>query len=81
VRINRTIDDMKNQALHYVRSELSTIGALLARTTGQTDTIRNILRELEDGLAELSGITTDAVEDSGAAWHTPGVRERQRTKG
>lgn len=48
VRINKTIDDIKNQALDYVRSELSTIDALLSRVGGRTDEIRKTI----DGLQE-----------------------------
>ena len=39
VRINSTIDDIKEQALEYVQSELTTIDALLSQASGQTDKI------------------------------------------
>lgn len=47
VRINKTIDDMKNQALDYVRSELSTIDALLSGAKGRTEEIRRIMEDLQ----------------------------------
>jgi hypothetical protein len=53
IRINRTIEKIKEQALRYVREELATIDALLSRTAGQTDDIRAALRDLEGGLTTL----------------------------
>jgi hypothetical protein len=53
VRINTTIEDVREQALRYVREELSTIDALLSGTTGQADDIKAVLRGLEDGLTKL----------------------------
>lgn len=48
VRINKTIDDIKNQALDYVKSELSTIDALLSGVRGRTDEIRRLMGDLQD---------------------------------
>lgn len=48
VRINKTIDDVKNQALNYIRSELSTIDALLSGVSGRTDEIRRIMADLQE---------------------------------
>jgi hypothetical protein len=56
-RINRTIDDMRRQALNYVRDEFSTIESLLSRSHGRTDDIRELIRLLGDasrGLSDLS---------------------------
>lgn len=68
VRINKTIDDIKYQALDYVRSELSTIDALLSQTTGQSDNIKAMLRDLEYSLAKLDGTATISVVEG-----SPGV--------
>jgi hypothetical protein len=48
VRINKTIDDIKNQALDYVKSELSTIDALLSGVSGRTDEIRRLMGDLQE---------------------------------
>jgi len=53
IRINKTIDDVKNQALDYIRSELSTIDALLSRVSGRTDEIRRIIVDLQDKVKML----------------------------
>lgn len=53
VRINKTIDDVKNQALDYIRSELSTIDALLSRASGRTDEIRRIMADLQEKVKML----------------------------
>ncbi len=47
VRINKTIDDVKNQALDYIRSELSTIDALLSGVSGRTEEICRIMADLQ----------------------------------
>jgi GTP-binding protein EngB required for normal cell division len=47
VRINKTIEDIKNQALDYIRNELSTIDALLCGVSGRTDEIRRIMGDLQ----------------------------------
>jgi len=39
VRINRTIDDIKDQALDFIRNELATIEALLTQVSGNTEKI------------------------------------------
>ncbi len=62
VRINKTIDVMKSQALEYVRSELSTIDALLSRSTGQTDMISHALKDLEGALATLDDRTGNSPD-------------------
>jgi GTP-binding protein EngB required for normal cell division len=46
VRINKTIEAIKDQALKYVYDELSTIDALLSQTTGQSDKINMMIDEL-----------------------------------
>ena len=62
VRINRTIEEIRDQALTYVQEELSTIDALLSRTAGQTDDIRAALGDLERGLTTLDGMNTAAAQ-------------------
>jgi GTP-binding protein EngB required for normal cell division len=54
VRINKTIDDIKNQALDYVKSELSTIDALLSGVSGRTDEIRRIMDDLQSKMQSLA---------------------------
>lgn len=54
-RINRTIDDMRKQALKYVQEELSTIESLLSRSHGRSDDIRAMIRTLQDASEKLSG--------------------------
>lgn len=49
-RINRTIEEMRKQALKYVQDELDTIDALLSRTQGQSEEIRGLIRELQGAL-------------------------------
>ncbi len=46
-RINRTIEEMRRQALKYVQDELATIDALLSRTQGQSEEIRSLILELQ----------------------------------
>ncbi len=53
VRINKTIEDIKNQALNYVRNELSTIDALLSRVSGRTDEIRKTIDDLQEKINTL----------------------------
>jgi GTPase Era involved in 16S rRNA processing len=50
VRINRTIEEIKGQALEYVRNELSTIDALLSSSAGKTEEVR----QAQKALSELS---------------------------
>jgi len=53
VRINKTIEDIKNQALDYIRNELSTIDALLSGVSGRTDEIRRIMGDLQEKVKTL----------------------------
>lgn len=53
-RINRTIDEMRKQALKYVQDELSTIESLLLKSQGRTDEIQNMIKTLKDQSARLS---------------------------
>ena len=46
VRINKSIGEIKGQALEYVRNELSTIDALLSQAGGKTDEIRRTRKQL-----------------------------------
>jgi len=45
-RINKAIEEMKKQSLKYIQDELATIEALLSRSHGQTDEIRQAVEEL-----------------------------------
>ncbi len=53
VRINRTIDEIKKQALEYVQNELSTIDALVSGKTGQTERIKDLIRALGENIAVI----------------------------
>ena len=55
VRINRTIEDIRDQALRYVQDELATIDGLLSRFAGQSEEIRRTIGGLRDELRELTG--------------------------
>ncbi|OPY10885.1 MAG: Isoniazid-induced protein IniA [Syntrophus sp. PtaU1.Bin005] len=52
-RINAAIDSMKEQAVGYVRDELTTIDALLSKTGGQSEEIRRITEELKEASERL----------------------------
>ena len=52
-RINRAIEEMRKQAIDYVKEELSTIDALLSKTHGQTDEINETIQKLNEGLQDL----------------------------
>lgn len=54
IRINRTIEGMRDQALKYVQDELATIDSLLSRTAGQSEEIRKTINELQDCLRGLT---------------------------
>ena len=70
VRVNKTIENVKEQALRYVREELATIDALLSGTVDQKDEIQVILTGLEHGLAGLDEIDTGSSES--------GIREARQ---
>ena len=55
VRINRTIEEIRDQALKYVQDELTTIDGLLSQTAGQSGEIRKTINELRAGLHALTG--------------------------
>ena len=46
-RINKAIDVMRKQATQYIKDEISTIDALLSKTHGQTNEIRELILELQ----------------------------------
>jgi len=56
IRINKSIGEIKEQALEYVRNELSTIDALVSQTGGKTDEIRNMRKQLNE-LLDTFGTT------------------------
>ncbi len=45
--INMSIDTMRRQAVSYISEELTTVEALLSRTQGQTDSIRQSIQQIE----------------------------------
>jgi GTP-binding protein EngB required for normal cell division len=53
VRINRTIEEIRDQALKYAADELSTIDGLLSQTAGKSGEIGKTMDELREGLREL----------------------------
>jgi len=53
VRINKTIEEIKEQALEYVYNELLTIDALLSEAGGRTDEIRRIMLDLQESVKVL----------------------------
>jgi hypothetical protein len=53
VRINKSIEKIRDQALKYVRDELSTIDKLLSRSAGRSEGIHNTIQELQDNLKKL----------------------------
>ena len=55
IRINRTIEELRDQALKYVQDELTTIDGLFSRSAGHSEEIRRTIGELRDGLRELTG--------------------------
>jgi hypothetical protein len=44
---NNATEAMRTQTINYIHEELSTIDALLSRTHGQTDDIKNLISQLE----------------------------------
>jgi hypothetical protein len=52
-RINKAIEEMRKQAINYVKEELSTIDALLSKTRGQTGEINENIKILQEGLQSL----------------------------
>ena len=52
-RINRAIEEMRKQVINYVKEELSTIDALLSKTQGQTEEIREAIQKLSEALQGL----------------------------
>lgn len=60
IRINKAIEEVRDQALKYVQDELSTIDALVSKVRGQSDEIRNAIKELRDGLKEIGESDTNS---------------------
>jgi len=54
-RINKTIHQMKEQALKYVHDELGTIEALLLKVGGRTEEIRQAMDKLREEMEALAG--------------------------
>jgi GTP-binding protein EngB required for normal cell division len=53
VGVNRAIEEMKSQALAYVRDELETVEWLLSQSQGGTEDIRQTIQMLTDQLSTL----------------------------
>jgi len=53
VRINKTIDEIEEQALKYVSDELSTIDVIVSKTVGDTGEIRKKIQELQNDTASI----------------------------
>ncbi|HUH66345.1 MAG TPA: hypothetical protein VLZ07_07920, partial [Syntrophales bacterium] len=53
-RINGTIEQMRKQAINYVKEELATIDALLTEAHGDTNEIKKTIQKLHDGLHGLT---------------------------
>jgi GTP-binding protein EngB required for normal cell division len=53
VRINRSIEKIRDQALRYVRDELSTVDKLLSRSTGRSKGISDTIQQLRSSLDKL----------------------------
>jgi GTP-binding protein EngB required for normal cell division len=49
-RINKAIDEMRKQANQYIKEEIFTIDALLSKTHGRTDEIRELILEFQEQL-------------------------------
>jgi GTP-binding protein EngB required for normal cell division len=56
-RINRAIDAMRKQAVLYVEEEFATMEALIARTHGRTEEIKNMIAELENQINLLARLS------------------------
>ncbi len=56
IRINKSIGEIKEQALEYVRNELATIDALVSQSGGKTDEIRHMRKQLSE-LLDTFGTT------------------------
>lgn len=54
MQINRAIEDIRAQAMAYLRDEIATIDALLSQTGNKTETIKNLADRLEAELARLN---------------------------
>ena len=52
--VNNAIEEMRLQAINYIHEELATIEALLSRTQGQTDDIKQLHAQIEELSDELS---------------------------
>jgi hypothetical protein len=52
--VNNAIEEMRLQAINYIHEELTTIEALLSRTHGQTDEIKQLITKIEKVSDDLS---------------------------
>jgi GTPase Era involved in 16S rRNA processing len=52
-RINKAIEEMRKQALQYVKDELATLEALLSKARGRTDVIRGMIRAVSINLNKV----------------------------
>lgn len=51
--VNNSIEAMRTQAVNYIHEEISTIEALLSRTHGQTEDIKNLISQLEKSSIQI----------------------------
>ncbi|HOV90732.1 MAG TPA: dynamin family protein [Syntrophorhabdaceae bacterium] len=54
VRINKTIDEIKDQALEYIHNELTTIESLISQAGGNTDRIKSIRDDIAGRIESLA---------------------------
>ncbi len=54
VRINKTIDEIKDQALEYIHNELTNIESLISQAGGKTDRIKSIRDDIAGRLESLA---------------------------
>lgn len=53
-RINRAIEEMRNQSLKYVQNELITIESILSNPNAQTEEIQRAMEELKNQLERVT---------------------------
>ncbi|MCX8022984.1 MAG: hypothetical protein N2745_09450, partial [Syntrophorhabdaceae bacterium] len=54
IRINKTIDEIGEQALRYIKDELSTIEAMISKSSGDKEEIRRKMDELYEGMEKIA---------------------------
>ncbi|MDD5169516.1 MAG: hypothetical protein PHN75_11915, partial [Syntrophales bacterium] len=54
MRINRAIEDMRKQAANYIKEEIATIDALLSRSGGQTEELKQRINALDEEFSKMN---------------------------